>query len=98
MEWPFTGAIRIRAVQQHEKNRDRADHRGNQTDAEITRLSERFDDQRRPKRVTIKTNRSEKKDHTQTPNRGIDETGANGDQILARAFARQLGNDALPLI
>src|SRR4051812_13241147 len=97
MQWPLSGAIRMRTVQQHEKNRDRANPRSDQADAKITRSSERLEDQRRPKRVTIETNRSEEEDDPQPPNRGIEQTRANRSGIVAGAFVFQFRDDAFPL-
>jgi hypothetical protein len=71
MEWPLVATIGMRAVQHHANNRHRANRSEDYAYAEIADRCERFDNQRRPKRVSVETNCSQKKDNPKLPDRRI---------------------------
>lgn len=55
MHRPLVGAIRMRAVQRHKGDRQRANRGQDHADTQITAPRERLDNERRPKRVSIET-------------------------------------------
>ena len=71
MQQALVSVIGMRTVQHHRDDCYSADCTEYQTYDKIAASGERLNNERRPKRVTVKTNRSEEKDNPKMPNRRV---------------------------
>src|SRR5215475_5120226 len=83
-------------VQYHADDCYSADCTEYHTYSKVAASRERLNNERRPKRVTVKTNRSEEKDNPQVPNRRVrqccedaDRKGSGTRSLLGRKSADQ---------
>jgi hypothetical protein len=67
----LVSVIGMGTVQHHQDDCYSADSTEYHTNAKVAASGERLNNERRPKRVTVKTNRSEEKDNPKVPNRRV---------------------------
>src|SRR5215472_13374379 len=95
MQRALVSVIRMRTVQRHRDDRYGADCTEQHAYAEIAASDERLNNERRPKRVTVKTNRCAEKDNPKVPNRRVRQRCKDADRkwsVAGSSLRRKFAN------